>query len=122
MSRFCGDEIIPWCEGRYDEFETPDWNVSPARREMDCRVATSRFRKGSNRFATKSKQTAWPRVMPSAQRSALSAPPRRGTPMSTEKSDRPTWLELERVLELPEVEEITRSLSTASSGITGTSS
>jgi hypothetical protein len=27
--------------------------------------------------------------------------------MSTEKADRPTWLELERVLELPEVEEIT---------------
>jgi hypothetical protein len=27
--------------------------------------------------------------------------------MSTEKSDQPTWLELERVLELPEVEEIT---------------
>jgi hypothetical protein len=27
--------------------------------------------------------------------------------MSTEKSDQPTWLELERVLELPQVEEIT---------------
>jgi hypothetical protein len=27
--------------------------------------------------------------------------------MSTEKADRPTWLELERVLELPEVKEIT---------------
>jgi hypothetical protein len=27
--------------------------------------------------------------------------------MSTEKAERPTWLELERVLELPEVEEIT---------------
>jgi predicted DNA-binding transcriptional regulator AlpA len=27
--------------------------------------------------------------------------------MSTEKSDQPTWLELERVLELPEVEELT---------------
>lgn len=27
--------------------------------------------------------------------------------MSTEKADRPTWLELERILELPEVEEIT---------------
>ena len=42
--------------------------------------------------------------------------------MSTEKSDQPTWLELERVLELPEVEEITSLSSTASSGITGTSS
>jgi hypothetical protein len=27
--------------------------------------------------------------------------------MSTEKAERPTWLELERILELPEVEEIT---------------
>jgi hypothetical protein len=27
--------------------------------------------------------------------------------MSTEKADRPTWLELERILELSEVEEIT---------------
>jgi hypothetical protein len=27
--------------------------------------------------------------------------------MSTEKSDQPTWLELERVLSLPEVERIT---------------
>ena len=27
--------------------------------------------------------------------------------MSTEKSDQPTWLELERVLSMPEVEEIT---------------
>jgi hypothetical protein len=27
--------------------------------------------------------------------------------MSTEKSDRPTWLELERVLPMPEVEKIT---------------
>jgi hypothetical protein len=33
--------------------------------------------------------------------------------MSIEKADRPTWLELERVLELPEVEEIT-SLSSDS--------
>ena len=27
--------------------------------------------------------------------------------MSTENAERPTWLELERILELPEVEEIT---------------
>jgi hypothetical protein len=33
--------------------------------------------------------------------------PAESTLMSTEKSDQPTWLELERVLPMPEVEQLT---------------
>src|SRR5262249_62209937 len=38
---------------------------------------------------------------------ALSRGPAEGSPMSTEKSGRPRWLELERVLPMSEVEGIT---------------